>query len=145
MARILADLNDSRSFAGELAAKLGPKTILNLSGPMGAGKTQLTQFIVEALGGAETASPSFAIHNSYAVNGFTVEHFDLFRIESVDDLESTGFWDVFSNSNGLIIIEWSNKLDEFGVDGALPRSWRRIDIELSVDGNQRWASIKPPL
>src|SRR5262245_18710039 len=132
-ARALKNLEDTRKLAAEIALLLKPKSVVLLSGPMGAGKTQLTQFLVEALGGRETASPSFAIHNSYEAAAISVEHFDLFRLVDVDDLESTGFWDVFQESNRIAVIEWSDKLAEFGIDRGLPKDWRRFEIRFSMD------------
>jgi tRNA threonylcarbamoyladenosine biosynthesis protein TsaE len=121
--KAIQSLEEMRAFAQECAANLPSRALLLLDGPMGAGKTQFSKFLVEALGSSETVSPSFAIHNSYAGRDRTIEHFDLFRLESEEDLESTGFWDFFRAKEGLVIIEWSEKLDDFGLRQQLPRSW----------------------
>ncbi|MES2854755.1 MAG: tRNA (adenosine(37)-N6)-threonylcarbamoyltransferase complex ATPase subunit type 1 TsaE, partial [Bdellovibrionota bacterium] len=132
------------------------KSIILLSGSMGAGKTQLTQFLVEALGGTETASPSFAIHNSYTTTRMTIEHLDLFRLENADDLESTGFWDIFLGDDAVVVIEWSDKLADFGLEKNLPASWKKIEISIQVvtsgkdagttlDQSERKLKITPPL
>jgi len=132
----VANLAEMRNLAIQVARKLGPRAILLLDGPMAAGKTQFTQFLVEALGGGETQSPSFAIHHSYSTAKGSVEHFDLFRLESEDDLESTGFWDFFRSSEGVIVIEWFARLREMNLEGHLPSTWPRLHIAISpVEGD----------
>lgn len=130
--RRVASLEELRSFAFEIARDLDPGTLLLLEGEMGAGKTQFTTFLVEALGGHETASPSFAIHNSYEVARGYVEHFDLFRITDVADLESTGFWDVFE-TEGVVVIEWAERLAEFGVIHQLPATWLKRTLRFEIE------------
>jgi tRNA threonylcarbamoyladenosine biosynthesis protein TsaE len=118
-------------------AVTGPRHIVLLDGPMGAGKTQFTRFFMKALGSNETVSPSFAIHNSYETPVGTVEHFDLYRLENEDDLESTGFWDYFLNRKGIIVIEWASRLREAGLEAALPRTWPKIWIAIELSSKQR--------
>ncbi len=95
---------------------------------MGAGKTQFTKFLIESLGSTEAVSPSFAIHHSYETSVRDIHHLDLFRLESADDLESTGFWDIFCADDAWVIIEWAEKLDEFGLRNQLPKSWPQIKL-----------------
>ena len=136
--KVVKSLDEMRAFAHEIASEIKIPTILLLEGAMGAGKTQFTSYLVEALGGTETASPSFAIHNSYAVKDGSVDHFDLFRIASVADLDSTGFWDIFENES-CVVIEWSERLAEFGIARQLPASWRKSTLRFSIepDGSRR--------
>ncbi|MCC7405003.1 MAG: tRNA (adenosine(37)-N6)-threonylcarbamoyltransferase complex ATPase subunit type 1 TsaE [Bdellovibrionales bacterium] len=111
----------------ELVPSLGKREVLLLTGPVGVGKTQLVRFLVEALGARQACSPSFAIHNSYQVARGTVDHVDLYRLENDDDLESTGFWELFAQPEGLILIEWADRLDpEY-----LPPGWRIRRVEIS--------------
>ena len=103
------------------------RDVLLLSGPMGVGKTELVRALVSDLHGENISSPSFAIHNNYSTGDVSIDHLDLFRIESEDDLESTGFWDLFDQSQGLIILEWSEKLDE----RLIPRQWKKLKANLA--------------
>lgn len=128
----ISSLEELKAFAREIVATKAPRQILLLDGPMGVGKTQFTKFLLEELGSSETVSPSYAIHNSYRLpGGDNVEHFDLYRLENADDLESTGFWDLFEADSGLVLIEWAQRLDAFGMSNALPRSWSKKKIEFS--------------
>ncbi|MCB0383882.1 MAG: tRNA (adenosine(37)-N6)-threonylcarbamoyltransferase complex ATPase subunit type 1 TsaE [Bdellovibrionales bacterium] len=112
---------------GDLVPSLSRREVLLLMGPVGVGKTQLVRFLVEALGAREACSPSFAIHNCYDVSRGRVDHVDLYRLEDEQDLESTGFWDFFLEPEGLIIIEWAERLDA----NFLPPGWRVRQVELS--------------
>jgi tRNA threonylcarbamoyladenosine biosynthesis protein TsaE len=139
----ISTLDRCQSFATELSKTLKPRTILCLKGEMGAGKTQFTKYLVEAMGGSETTSPSFAIHNSYATGTLSVEHFDLFRLENADDLESTGFWDIFDELNSVVVIEWSDKLEEFNLRKGLPRSWKTVELVFELSKSARTVSVTP--
>ena len=121
----IQNLEDLRSLAQELQSQ----TFLRLTGPMGSGKTQLTQFIVEALGGEETSSPSFSIINTYPTKSFDVHHVDLYRLEDEDDIESTGFWDLFTDENAIVIIEWADRIQS----SEWPEHWRQITVDLKVN------------
>ena len=121
-----------QSLASEIALTYGKQNrlVVLLDGEMGAGKTQFTHFFVGALGGGETSSPSFAIHHSYPIGTRTLDHFDLFRLQSEDELEATGFWDFFRNQNGIIIIEWAERLRTLGLYQHLPITWPKLQLNL---------------
>lgn len=125
----ISDLEELRQFTRALVPRLGRRQILLLDGPMGAGKTQLTRFLLEELGCDEVVSPSFAIHNEYETRRGRVDHIDLFRLENEDELESTGFWDLFSRGDGLIVIEWADRLSP----GQFPPAWSRLALRLTVN------------
>jgi tRNA threonylcarbamoyladenosine biosynthesis protein TsaE len=129
----IATLQDLRAFAAEIANKGGDYFIVLLEGPMGAGKTQFTKYFLEAMGSQDAVSPSFAIHNSYKTATRVVHHFDLFRLESSDDLESTGFWDLFSEGPAWVVIEWADKLSDFGIRDMLPAKWPLVELKFTVD------------
>ena len=71
---------------------------------MGAGKTVFTKGFVKGLGieDAEVVSPTFTIMNDY---GGRVYHFDLYRLNSVEEFESTGIYEQMF-SDAISIVEW---------------------------------------
>jgi tRNA threonylcarbamoyladenosine biosynthesis protein TsaE len=108
-----------QEWTDELKSEMNDQQIILLEGPMGVGKTQFTRCYLRSLNSDEVTSPSYAIHNHYETEWGDVEHLDLYRLEDEEDLESTGFWDLFSRDKSLIIIEWADRLDFT----ALPKTW----------------------
>jgi tRNA threonylcarbamoyladenosine biosynthesis protein TsaE len=124
--------DEFQNVAKHLKKKIGAKTILLLSGELGAGKTQFAKTLVQVLHGRDKVfSPTYALHHHYAGTP-DVEHWDLYRLDNEDDLESSGFWDQFS-SPALIIIEWPERLKiEW-----LPNDWQLIKVHIQVNGDAR--------
>ncbi len=112
--------------------KLGERQILLLRGEMGTGKTQSVLWLAEHLGAHDAASPSYALHNIYAIGGDSsvIDHFDLYRLRDGADLESTGFWDVFAKEEGLVIVEWPERLHVRD----LPPHWDVVEVEIQNAG-----------
>lgn len=129
---IVDSLDDLRRFVErELNPRWGERDLLLLKGPLGVGKTQLTRFIASFVGEDESvASPTFAIHHRYEWPHSTMDHLDFYRIENQEDLESTGFWDLFSQSKGMIVVEWANNLDP----SMFPENWTIWLIEMDFEG-----------
>lgn len=104
-----------------------PKLVL-MRGEMGSGKTTFVSKVADVLGAPGAASPSFALHTRYTGIRGSIDHFDLDRLTSAEDLESTGFWDIVSEASQdtvqgpgrFVMIEWAERLEEFGAatDGA---------------------------
>jgi tRNA threonylcarbamoyladenosine biosynthesis protein TsaE len=112
--------------AGAIADSGG---VVFLSGDLGAGKTTLVRGSLRAWGhrGA-VKSPTFTLVESYELDGpgggRAVNHFDLYRIEGVADLEGLGFRDYLDGA-ALCLIEWPER----GALGAIaPDLEVRIDI-----------------
>lgn len=90
------------------------KHIYLLHGNLGAGKTTWVKYLVSHLGGdaRQVDSPTFSIVNTYEVNGTPIHHFDLYRLESLEEIEDIGFMEYIDSGN-LCIIEWPEKIAEF--------------------------------
>lgn len=129
MARVvqIKNVNELRAFAGEFVEKLKFPTLLLLCGDLGAGKTELSKAMVSALGGGVATSPTFAIHHQYSGGIVEIDHFDLYRLEASEDLNSSGLVDRLMSPSGLVIIEWADRLE----DAFWPSSWARIKLEFT--------------
>ena len=94
-----------------------------LYGDLGVGKTAFVRGFARPLSpNALVRSPTFALVNEYRAGALPLFHFDMYRIESEDDLESIGFYDYLDR--GICIVEWSERIPY-----ALPDDYFRILIE----------------
>ena len=119
--------------AADFAKTVKKGTVIGFIGALGMGKTAFTSGFVKGLGiNADVSSPTFAICNEYIGNDCRVYHFDMYRIESWDDLYSTGFFD-YIDSGAYILAEWSEN-----VFGALPDDSVIIEIEKLGDNDRRF-------
>ena len=97
--------------AERFAERLKPGDCVLYTGEMGAGKTHFTKGIARHFGvHDEVTSPTFALVNEYR-GRLDIFHFDLFRIESFDDLYAIGFFD-YLERDGVICIEWSENIEK---------------------------------
>ena len=81
------------------------KTIM-LRGELGSGKTTLVKSVLKKMGVIDgVTSPTFSIVNEYDFVGNIIYHFDLFRIENIDELDIIGFEDYIYSQN-TCFIEW---------------------------------------
>jgi tRNA threonylcarbamoyladenosine biosynthesis protein TsaE len=112
------------------------KTIVLLEGNLGAGKTELVRqyLLMHAFNGV--MSPTFSIINQYQVKESEVTHVDLYRTENEQEVESSGFWELFSAEQGLVFIEWSSKLGEGDPSKNFPKGWQIISIHLLPQADQ---------
>lgn len=113
-----------------LMPELKNQTVILLSGEVGSGKTTSVQIFLRLLGFASglVSSPSFAIHHRYEDAGKkqALDHVDLYRLRDEEDLDSTGFWDLFSQKKAWVVVEWADRLR----DDIWPLHWRQIKIHL---------------
>lgn len=97
----------------KLGSMLEPPLLVLLRGDLGTGKTTLTKGLVLGLGvkdEAEVSSPSFTLINEY-FGRCKIYHVDLYRLETVRDLESIGLEDALRD-RAVVIVEWGEKLEQ---------------------------------
>lgn len=122
---------ETLQMAADFAKTVKKGTVIGFIGGLGMGKTAFTSGFVKGLGiNADVSSPTFAICNEYIGNDCRVYHFDMYRIESWDDLYSTGFFD-YIDSGAYILAEWSEN-----IFGALPDDSVIIEIEKLGDNDR---------
>lgn len=132
----LASEKDTRRLAQALA-NLPIKGSVWLSGDLGAGKTTLTRYWLQALGhhGA-VKSPTYTLVEPYQIvlasgDVKPVYHADLYRLQDPEELSFIGFDEYLDEAEALVIIEWASRAVEY-----LPEPVMRINIELTEDERQ---------
>lgn len=127
--------SETEAVGENLSTKLKPGSIVALFGGMGAGKTAFTRGIARGLGiTGGVSSPTFALVHEYK-GRIPLYHFDMYRVNSWDDLYSTGFFD-YLDSGGIIVVEWSEN-----IENALPENTIHIMIKHGKTENERIISI----
>jgi tRNA threonylcarbamoyladenosine biosynthesis protein TsaE len=133
-------LSNSAGQTQNIGMKLGKLAaagdVILLVGPLGAGKTCLTQGIARGLGIHEyTASPSFVLVREYQ-GKLPLYHIDLYRLDRLEEVTQLGLDDYFSG-NGVCVVEWADK----GL-GVLPQEHLLIEMQI-VSSLKRRLSLVP--
>ena len=80
--------------------------VLLFDAAMGMGKTTLIKAIVKTLGSNDTvSSPTFSLVNEYQLEDNSIYHFDLYRVETEEELYDFGIED-YLNRGAWLLIEW---------------------------------------
>lgn len=126
---------ETREIGRKLGAKLKGNEVIAYYGGMGMGKTAFTWGVAEALGVHEgVSSPTFALVNEYH-GKYNIYHFDMYRVNNIDDLYSTGFFDYFGT--GIMLIEWSEN-----IPFAIQEDFIKIRIAQGKNENDRVITIE---
>ena len=126
--RVTSDVETSeigRRLAEKLTELNKKRAYIAMKGEMGVGKTVFTRGFVSHFGRANVKSPTYTIVNEYKPAGARVYHFDLYRIEDGDDLESIGYHD-YVESEAYCIVEWSERVPEYIPDDAITVTISRV-------------------
>ena len=118
----------TEQIAAEFASTLKSGDVIAYKGPMGAGKTAFTRGLCRGLGLDDpVSSPTFALVHQYGNGEHALYHFDMYRVESYEDLYSTGFFD-YLDYGGILAIEWSEN-----IEAVLPPN--TITVTIQMDEN----------
>lgn len=127
--------------AKEFAALMGDETVYAFHGEMGAGKTTFIRELCRALGVEEDLanSPSFSIINEYRsdTTAELIYHFDLYRLESVDEALEIGVEDYF-DSGALCLLEWPERIEPL-----LPDDTVRVTVTVNPDDSRTLTIVTP--
>ncbi len=123
----ISSLQELDAAAERFLEEVGEHNVFAFSGEMGAGKTTFIQALCRKLGvRTEVNSPTFSLVNEYFTPaGSSIFHFDLYRIETQDELFDMGYEEYFF-SDSLCLIEWPEKAQNLIPDDAL---WVSIIID----------------
>ena len=128
----------------ELAKKISKKLKLGhvvfFVGEMGVGKTTFIRYLINnfqkqnGLKITEVTSPTFNLLNEYQIKQIKINHYDLFRINSLDEIHNLGLFDDITNA--ITLIEWPQKIKP------KPKNLIELNFKYEKDHKKRSVQIK---
>ena len=114
---------DTFALGQQIGEAAVPGEVYTLTGDLGVGKTVFTQGVAKGLGIKEAVnSPTFTILQVYEEGRLPFYHFDVYRIQDVEEMDEIGYEDYFYG-DGVCFIEWADLIEEI-----LPKNCRKITI-----------------
>ena len=136
----LSSEKQTEELAAQLLKELKPGSIIFLYGEMGVGKTTFVRYLInefqknDNLALTEVTSPTFNLLNEYQLNKIKINHYDLFRIKSHEELKDL---DLFEHSNSSItFIEWPEIIEK------KPKNLIELNFTYNEDYQSRSVQIK---
>jgi tRNA threonylcarbamoyladenosine biosynthesis protein TsaE len=130
----LPDEAATEQLGGTLAGRLKAGDVVGLRGELGAGKTTLARAILRAASGDArliVPSPTFTLVEIYETGRGTFWHFDLYRLETPEQVYELGWEEALAD--GIVLIEWPDRLGPL-----LPK---HLSVTLELDGEGRRALL----
>ena len=114
---------DTIAFAKNFAKNLQIGDVVILTGELGSGKTKFTEGILSYFGlENEISSPTFTIVNEYHAKDFPIYHFDVYRLEDIDEFYAMGGEEYLEQ--GVCLIEWGELIEPI-----LPKTYYKITFQ----------------
>ena len=136
----LSSENKTEELAKKISKKLKPKDIIYLYGEMGVGKTTFVRYLINEfqkknkLQITEVTSPTFNILCEYDINQIKINHYDLFRLKTKEEILNL---DIFNDiSNTITFIEWPQIIDK------KPDNLIELDFKYEENHQKRSVQIK---
>ena len=132
---------ETEKIAAEFARYIKNGDCIAFVGGMGMGKTAFVRGLsagMELKG--EVCSPTFSLVNEYRSDATTLYHFDMYRITSMDDLYSTGFFD-YLDTDAVLAVEWSENITDALPENTIFITIKRVDEntrEIEITGDERF-------
>ena len=127
-------------FAYKFQKKIKPGLIIFLYGEIGVGKTTFVRHLINShqkknkLELTEVTSPTFNLCNHYKIKNIKINHYDLFRLKSEDDLKSLDLFD--DNFDTVTLVEWPQIINN------KPKNLIELYFEYENDHKKRSVKIK---
>lgn len=119
----LQSIDDWQQVVSFLEPELHAKSLFLLEGDLGAGKTTFVSLVAKKMGIPIVSSPTFSLIQQHK----NLVHVDLYRLESMDEIDATGFWEIFEDEAAIAFVEWASKISE----DLWPLDWNIIKININ--------------
>lgn len=127
---------DTVSLGEKLGATLQGGKVIAFFGGLGVGKTAFVTGIAKGMGlSSAVSSPTFSIVQVYGKHE-ELCHFDMYRVDSWDALDSTGYFE-YMDAGAVLCVEWSEN-----IENALPQDAIRITITRGEEDDARRIDIE---
>ena len=136
----LSSENETKELAEKFLKKLKGGDIIYLYGEMGVGKTTFIRYLINGfqkknkLELSEVTSPTFNILNEYQINQIKINHYDLFRLKSSEELKNLCLFE--DKQNSITLIEWPQIIKE------KPKNLIELNFKYEEDHKKRSVHIK---
>ena len=130
----------TKELATKLLKKIKPGNVIFLYGEMGVGKTTFIRYLINGfqkinkLEITEVTSPTFNLLNEYQINEIRINHYDLFRLKSVEEIKNLDLFE--DNTKTVTLIEWPQIIEE------KPKNLIELSFEYGRDHQTRSVQIK---
>ena len=136
----LSSENRTKDLANKFLKRLKVGDIIFLYGEMGVGKTTFIKYLINAfqkknnLKLSEITSPTFNLLNEYDINQIKINHYDLFRLKSVEEVKNLNLFESYSRT--ITLIEWPQIIEE------KPKNLIELRFNYESDHKKRSVQIK---
>jgi tRNA threonylcarbamoyladenosine biosynthesis protein TsaE len=126
----VGSLRNTQALGERLGRSAAPGDVLLLTGPLGSGKTALTQGFARGLDCDEVInSPTFTLLKEHLSGRIPLYHFDLYRLEDPDEIVSLGFEEYLGGA-GVCVVEWAERAPDAW---AMPHLW----LDFTITGSNK--------
>ena len=136
----LSSENKAEELANKISKKLKVGDVVFLYGEMGVGKTTFVRYLINEfqkdnnLKITEVTSPTFNLLNEYQMNQIKINHYDLFRLKSAEELKNLDLFE--DRTNTVLLIEWPEIIKE------KPKNLIELTFDYGNDHKTRFLKIK---
>ena len=118
---------ETEALGQTLGQSLQGGEVIAYRGGLGLGKTCFTRGLAKGLGfTGRVTSPTFALVQEYIGGRLPLYHFDLYRISSMEDLDTTGFFE-YLDAGGVLAVEWSEQFASVLPENTVTVTFERLD------------------
>lgn len=150
--KVISNCSEAKlaNIAEELALQLTPGSRVILEGPLGAGKTTFTRYLLKALQITQTSqgSPTFAIAHEYNSPRGPIAHLDFYRLKDESEIDEAGIPSYYWEREMIVISEWLSLFPNFEekvVRSGQQKCWRvNLDLDPSLP-EHRTVSLNYPI